>query len=107
MKTPVTLYASQNDLAMQISRRFSSGIIRAGDVPANGPLIVDGVETIDISDASLGMFSTNHTTFAEREQLVSDIRAMFTVDTHPPDTRSKTYRTQGEAPRRWWRFFKS
>jgi len=91
---------------MQMSRAFSSGIVRAGDVPRVGPVVAEGVETIDISDASMGMFSTNHSTFAEREQLVKDIRLMFSQNLHPPHTRSPSYRVQNEGQRTWWRFFK-
>lgn len=105
-KSPLTLYASNNDFAMQMSRAFSSGIVRAGDVPRTGPVVAEGVETIDISDASMGMFSTNHSTFAEREQLVKDIRMMFSQNVHPPHTRTPSYRLQSEGERTWWRFFK-
>jgi esterase/lipase superfamily enzyme len=105
-KSPLTLYASNNDFAMQMSRAFSSGIVRAGDVPSIGPVVADGIETIDISDASMGMFSTNHSTFAQREQLVKDIRLMFSENRHPPDARSNAYRQQGEGAKSWWRYIR-
>jgi len=49
----ITMYASSNDIALGISRRFAGGVPRAGDVPAGlGPLVVSGVDTIDVSALS-------------------------------------------------------
>ena len=40
----ITMYASSNDVALDISRRFAGGVPRAGDVPAGlGPIVVKGV----------------------------------------------------------------
>jgi esterase/lipase superfamily enzyme len=61
-KGGVTLFASQNDLAMAASKRVASGLVRAGDVPKAGIVIIPGVESIDISQASTSFFSTNHST---------------------------------------------
>ena len=45
----MTMYASSNDVALSISRRFAGGIPRAGDVPVGvGPIVVAGVDTIDV-----------------------------------------------------------
>lgn len=48
----VTLYAASNDRALGYSARFWGGVPRAGDVPSTGPLIVPGVDTIDVSEVS-------------------------------------------------------
>ena len=47
----MTLYAASNDRALIVSRNFWRNP-RAGDVPATGPLIVPGIETIDVTAAS-------------------------------------------------------
>lgn len=105
-KGGVTLYASRNDLAMTASKRVASGLVRAGDVPREGIVIVPGVESIDISDASTSFLSTNHSTFADRAHLVADMQLLFerTTDKHPPDVRFRVYQTQGAQQSRWWRY---
>ncbi|MEQ1713112.1 MAG: alpha/beta hydrolase, partial [Hyphomicrobium sp.] len=44
----VTLYAASNDRALIVSRRFHGGVPRAGDVPEQGPVVLPGVDTIDV-----------------------------------------------------------
>ena len=108
-KGGVTLLASKNDLAMSASKRVSSGLVRAGDVPKEGIVIVPGIESIDVSDASTSFFSMNHSTFADREHLVTDLRYLFerTNDKHPPDVRYKVYRPAGTQPKQWWQYRKN
>lgn len=43
----VTLYAAANWRALAVSRRFNGGRRRAGDVSADGPLVVTAVDTIE------------------------------------------------------------
>jgi hypothetical protein len=70
------------------SKKVAGGLVRAGDVPQElGPLIVIGVETIDVTEASTSFLSNKHSTFAERQHLVEDIRLLFTRSKHPPDER--------------------
>lgn len=86
----VTLYASNNDKALSLSSTIRLGSVRAGDVPVNlGPVLVKGVDTIDISAASTDFFSSNHITFAERQHLISDMRSILANGMHPPDKRSQ------------------
>ena len=89
LATGVTLYASSSDKALQASARFVSGRPRAGDVPATtGPVIVPGVDTIDVSDASTNFLALHHTDFAERVHLLRDILVLFQKPVRPPDARS-------------------
>ncbi len=63
--TGVTLYASSNDKALKwFSAPISLGESRAGDVPAAGPIVVAGVDTIDISNASTEVFYLNQAPLA-------------------------------------------
>ena len=105
----VTLYASKNDLAMKLSKTAASGLIRAGDVPQEGILVVPGIESIDISDAGTGFLSNNHSTFAERAHIISDIQLLFesTRDKHPPDLRFRVYRLVGSQQKKWWRYVRN
>jgi esterase/lipase superfamily enzyme len=100
----VTLYASANDKTMRAARAVAGGIVRAGDVPREGPVIVDGVESIDVSSASTAFFGTNHSAFAARTHLVQDIRLLFEKGTHPPDDRFAVFQIVGSAPKEYWRY---
>lgn len=99
----MTLYASSNDRALTLSMRAASGMPRAGDVPAGGPVILQGLETIDVSALGEEMFGMNHNTFAEARPLIEDI-ALLLRDGHPAP------RLAGECPMpdakvpKWWRF---
>lgn len=45
----LTLYASANDRALDISRRYAGAVPRAGEVTESGPLIAPSVVTLDVS----------------------------------------------------------
>lgn len=84
----ITLYASSKDRAMLASKKVASGLTRAGDVPTvEGPMIVAGIETIDVSAADTSFFSTNHNSFADRQHLVEDMRLLLMSGKHPPHDR--------------------
>lgn len=68
-----TLYASSNDRALRASKAFH-GYARAGDA-GEGVVVVDGVETVDVSDASGGLLG--HSYFAEDRRIMEDIFALL------------------------------
>jgi len=65
----VTLYASSKDRALMASKAFH-GYPRAGD-SGEALVVVDGMETIDASDASGGLIG--HSYFAEDRRIMEDI----------------------------------
>ena len=65
----VTLYASANDRALYVSREYHGGVARAGDVPAQGPIVVSGVDSIDVSAISIETLATNHSSYAQTKEL--------------------------------------
>jgi esterase/lipase superfamily enzyme len=84
----ITMYASSNDIALGISRRFAGGVPRAGDVPAGlGPIVVGGVDTIDVSALSTEYLSLNHSSYAEKTGLLKDIELVLRTGTRPPEIR--------------------
>ena len=83
----VTMLAAGNDRALSISRRFWGGLPRAGDVPANGPIVVEGVDTIDVTAISTVLFALNHSGYAERSALLQDIQLLIQTGERPPDKR--------------------
>jgi esterase/lipase superfamily enzyme len=83
----VTLYAAANDRALIVSRNFW-GNYRAGDVPAKGPLVLPGIDTIDVTAASTDVFALNHSEYAQNTQLLDDIAELIATGKRPPGDRS-------------------
>ena len=84
-----TLYASNNDVALAYSRTIAGGNQRAGEIVSGNPTIVEGVETIDITQASRSsqLFSLNHSSFSERSHIITDIKMLLQNGVHPPQKR--------------------
>lgn len=91
LRKGMTLYASSNDRALQASGILTLGESPAGGVPSSGPLIMAGLDTIDVSLANTDFFSLNHSTFADRAQLLTDIRGLLEKGTRPPSARLPAY----------------
>src|SRR5262249_31268107 len=101
----ITMYASSNDVALSISRRFAGGVPRAGDVPLGlGPIVVSGVDTIDVSALSTEYFSLNHSSYAQETGLLKDIELVLRTGVRPPEIRLPLLvRITGSAGD-YWRF---
>lgn len=83
----MTLYVSSNDLAMKASRTYS-GSIRAGDIPEDGPIVIDGIDTIDVTSLSTSMFSLNHSLYADSGKILTDITKLMLNRLRPPNKRT-------------------
>jgi esterase/lipase superfamily enzyme len=83
----LTLYASSRDRALRFSADIALGETPAGAVPSDGPLIVKGIDTIDISAISTDFFNLNHSEFADRKVLLGDMETLLKAATHPPEAR--------------------
>jgi len=83
----VTLYCSANDRAMAASRRVAGGVPRAGDVPADGPIVISGIDTIDVSQTSTDMLALNHSSYAQKSALLNDIGLLLQTGERPPEKR--------------------
>lgn len=98
----ITLYASASDRAL-----MASGIVnrqsmpRAGYIAESGPLVVPGVETIDVTEASSEVFSLNHTAYGDSAALVADIGKIL-LGVHPPDNRSTSMKSAGGGT--YWKY---
>lgn len=99
----VTLYAAANDRALIVSRSFWRNP-RAGDVPPTGPLIVPGVETIDITAVSTDSFSLNHSGYAENNDLLQDIGKLILSGLRPPEERLPALRRTPSPKGDYWRY---
>jgi hypothetical protein len=67
--------------------RLAGGVPRAGDVPATGPLVVAGVDTIDVTATSTDFFALNHSGYAEKSALLNDIQLIIQTGERPPEKR--------------------
>jgi esterase/lipase superfamily enzyme len=86
MAKGVTLYAASNDRALIVSRNFW-GHARAGDVPDKGPLVLPGIDTIDVTAASTDVFALNHSGYAQNTKVLDDIGELIETGKRPPEQR--------------------
>jgi esterase/lipase superfamily enzyme len=100
----VTMLAAGNDLALDISRRFWGGVPRAGDVPPGGPIVTDGIDTIDITAVSTKVFALNHSGYADTNALLSDIQLLIQTGERPPDKRVPILERIKTAKGDYWRY---
>jgi esterase/lipase superfamily enzyme len=102
----VTLYAAANDKALDASRIFAGNRPRAGDVPLppQGPVVVTGIDTIDISAVSTAYLSLNHSLYAEHSDLLTDLGQLLRTDIRPPDKRISAYKRIEGAGGAYWRY---
>jgi esterase/lipase superfamily enzyme len=100
----ITVLAASNDFALDISRRFWGGVPRAGDVPAGGPIVTAGVDTIDITALSTKVFALNHSAYAEKSALLSDIQLLIQTGERPPDKREPILERVKTERGDYWRY---
>ncbi|MEO1206132.1 MAG: alpha/beta hydrolase [Pseudomonadota bacterium] len=87
-----TLYAANNDWALMASRTLALGRPRAGDVTKDGPMIVAGIDSIDVSQAGPDRWLTyNHANYADSSHLLTDLRLLLRSGVRPPDRRFPVY----------------
>ena len=100
----VTLYASSADRILALSRRLAGSVPRAGDVPVDGPLILQNVETIDVTAVGDDIFGLNHDVSAGSRDVLEDISVMLRQNLPPP--RLIQIRAVPDPPQapRYWRF---
>jgi esterase/lipase superfamily enzyme len=96
----VTLYASSKDRALMASKAFH-GYPRAGD-SGEALVVVDGMETIDASDASGGLLG--HSYFAEDRRIMEDIFALLQSGQRADERFGLEARDSGAG--RYWTFRK-
>ncbi len=82
----ITLYAAANDRALDASESFHRSP-RAGDVPAIGPLVLAGIDTIDVTAVSMDSLGLRHSGYAENNTLLKDIGRLIETGERPPELR--------------------
>ncbi|MEL7047668.1 MAG: alpha/beta hydrolase [Pseudomonadota bacterium] len=100
----ITLYTAANDQALMLSQRVNGGEPRAGQVPVSGPIIVDGVDTIDATAASTDTLGINHAGYAENIKLLRDIGRLIETGERPPLKRAPDLEVVTIDAGVYWRF---
>lgn len=102
----MTLYASGNDKALLASQSLVYQYPRAGFIPANGePVILQGLETIDISALGLDWIDPEHSDFADELVIMGDIRQLLQSSIRPPDDRTAAFTEMADDTGRvFWKF---
>ena len=100
----ITLYAAANDRALDVSEQFWGGGPRAGDVPQEGPVVVPGIDTIDVTATSTDVFSLNHAGYAEKTELLGDIRALMLGGYRKPNVRIPKLQAVATPVGEYWKF---
>jgi esterase/lipase superfamily enzyme len=80
----ITLYASSADRALSLSRKFLKNpeILRAGE-SGDGMVVLDGIDTVDVSQINTGLLGLGHSYFAETMSLINDIFHLLRNDLSP------------------------
>ncbi|MDX2309141.1 MAG: alpha/beta hydrolase [Hyphomicrobium sp.] len=100
----VTLYAARNDYALDVSRRFHGGIPRAGDAPDGQPLVLPGIDTIDVTAVSTDSLGINHSGYAENNTLLNDIQLLIQTGERPPEKRVPVLEKVDTEKGPFWRY---
>jgi esterase/lipase superfamily enzyme len=100
----VTLYASSNDRAMLASRTVHGSALRAGDVSNLGPVVVAGIDSIDVSAINTDFLALNHSTYADTKELLDDIWRLMRTGQRPPDKRNLHLQVKGQAGKQFWQY---
>jgi esterase/lipase superfamily enzyme len=102
----MTMYASATDKALALSAVLAGGILRAGTVGPDGPLVVPNVDSIDATAVGDEMFGVNHDVFAATRSLIGDISALIRTGRRPPSDRTAEIHAVPEGAKRprYWRF---
>jgi hypothetical protein len=108
----MTLYASAADAALWWSGRAASDD-RAGTVTNDGPIVVCGVESIDMTSTNRGgwyerflqkdlLGLNTHNTFVS--PVIVDIARLVMKGEHPPPLRTSAIRGVPEDKATYWRY---
>lgn len=101
----LTLYASSKDRALQASAMLAR-FPRAGDVPKQGPVILAGLDTIDVSAIGDEFLGLNHSEFATNRAVMNDIKLLLEDGKRPPRLSEIRQVPERPASPKYWRYAK-
>jgi esterase/lipase superfamily enzyme/ABC-type sugar transport system substrate-binding protein len=100
----VTLYVSSSDRALDLSEGIAQ-MPRVGKVDSDGPLVVDGADSIDVTTLGDDIFGLNHGTYSD-SPVVEDIARLIRFHNRPPNIRTPRIRgiPEGSDHPRYWKY---
>ncbi len=100
----MTLYASAADKALKVSKYLAGAVSRAGDVPENGPIVLDNIDSIDATSLGEDLFGLNHGTFAKSLSILNDVFQLLKKGERPPRVLEIKSMPEGVIPPKYWRY---
>lgn len=102
----MTLYASSSDRALAASKLLAGAVPRAGDVPADGPVLISGMDSIDVTAIGTEILGLNDGTFAQNRSVLNDVALLIRTGKRPPNERLAEIRgiPDGAATPSYWRY---
>ena len=88
---------------MTVSRKVNQ-LPRAGDLVGGIPVLVKDLDSIDVSAVSTGIFALNHSAYADKKELLNDMRRLMLSGTRPPDLRDVSIKAVTDRSGTFWRF---
>lgn len=99
----MTLYASSADKALLASSALQK-FPRAGGVPADGPVSLPDLDTIDVSKLGDEFLGLNHSTFAENRAVMDDLKLLLAQRMKSPRLSQIHPFPEPPQTRRYWRY---
>lgn len=100
----LTIYASANDRALQVSARLAGAVERVGGIYRDAPLVFTNVDTVDVSSAKTDYFGLNHSAYAESFLLLNDIAVLLRDGTRPPGVRTPLLKERNTQQGPYWKY---
>jgi esterase/lipase superfamily enzyme len=99
-----TLYASSSDIPLGLSGDTAQ-MPRAGFVAPDGPLVVEGVDSIDVTAMGKDLFALNHGIYSD-SSVIDDLALIIRSEIRPPSMRTARIRgvPEGSDHPRYWRY---
>jgi hypothetical protein len=66
--------------------------------------VLDGIDTIDVTQASTDVLALNHSTYAERSALLNDIGLLLRTGERPPELRIPILQKVTTSAGSFWRY---
>ena len=100
----ITVYASGNDRALDLSREIGGGIPRIGDVPARGPSVHPDIDMIDATYLDTEFFGLNHDGYTNHRPLLDDIGLLLEHGLRPPNRRTRNMLAVSAVGGSYWQY---
>jgi esterase/lipase superfamily enzyme/ABC-type sugar transport system substrate-binding protein len=100
----VTLYTSSSDRALDISEDIAQ-MPRIGKVESDGPIVINGADSIDVTSLGDDIFGLNHGTYSD-SPVIEDIARLIRFRDRPPNIRTPRIRSipEGSEHPRYWKY---